>query len=528
MSHASSGTSTTGNGRSDDPILSTDGSVVVFTSRATNLLPDPVGGGVQLFLYDRRNRRATLISHAATSPSSGVLGGILGGGHHSVSGDGRWVAFASKADDLIAGQVEANAGGDVFLFDRATGANTLVSHAGFSSTQTGNGPSTAPAISGDGRYIAFESSASDLAAGQTGAGSIFVYDRVAGITTRVSASGGNPLAISADGRLIVFASGATNVVPGQVDTNAASDVFLWDRAAGTTTLVSHTPAAPTTTGNAASSLDSLSPVASVISADGRWITFYSEATDLVVGQTGNRAVFLFDRFSGAVTLVNGSAATETVFHNGYQPVISADGRFVAFARTPGSTGCFLHDRITGTTSLVSHLPSSEVLGGACSGPRLSADGSSVGFSSGASNLVADDLNEAEDAFLHVNPSPGRDFYTLPPCRLVDTRLGQGPALASGVKRAFLAHGVCGIPATARAIAANITVVQPAAGGYLAVQAGDAADLETSPLIFSAGQVRSNSAIVSLAYDGTGTLAVTPFLAGAGVVHVVVDVSGWFE
>ncbi|HBL30015.1 MAG TPA: hypothetical protein DD490_24515 [Acidobacteria bacterium] len=525
VSHASSGTSTTGNGRSDDPILSTDGSVVVFTSRATNLLPDPVGGGVQLFLYDRRNRRATLISHAATSPSSGVLGGILGGGHHSVSGDGRWVAFASKADDLIAGQVEANAGGDVFLFDRATGANTLVSHAGFSSTQTGNGPSTAPAISGDGRYIAFESSASDLAAGQTGAGSIFVYDRVAGITTRVSASGGNPLAISADGRQVVFTGG--------------SNVYLWDRVLATTRLVSRSLASPTTPGNGPSSLGT-SDNPQVLSADGRWVVFASTATDLVPGQAGGHpGIFLFDRISGTVSQVSAWAGSLTTS----QPALSGDGRFVAYGSEAhdlvpgqvdsiGSPDFFRFDREAGTTSLISHVPASAVTTGKAlsdatlEGPRLSADGAWSTFASLSPDLVPGDRDGTKDAFLDANLLPGRDFYTVSPCRLIDTR--KGPALVSGGRSVLPAHDLCSIPATARAVAANVTVIQPSGAGYLTFHAGDSGPETTSTLTFAAGQLRSNNAIIPLAFDGTGTFAVTPLVAGNGSVHLTVDVSGWFE
>lgn len=123
-----------------------------------------------------------------------------------------------------------------------------------------------------------------------------------------------------------------------------------------------------------------------------------------------------------------------------------------------------------------------------------------------------------------------DLYTLAPCRLIDTRQPDGdhgsPALQPGVARSFLLTGRCGIPETAHALALNITVIQPAAGGYLQAFPGDLAEAETSVLNFQAGDVRAGNAIVSLARDGAGTLKLR---AGAGSqVEVVVDVMGYFS
>jgi Tol biopolymer transport system component len=554
VSHANGSFSTAGDAGSLDPLLSADGSVAVFQSDASNLVSGPgsafsVG---QLYLYERSTGGGTLISHTAASPSTRASGRISRDGYYAVSGDGRWVAYAHTGLDLVAGQVDGNNGGDVFLFDRATGANLLVSHASSSPAQTGNGASAGPAISADGRYVAFSSKASDLVPGQAGAGRIFLFDRITGTTTRVSAAGSLnnstiPLAISADGRWLLFTSDADNVVPGQVGGMNGGEVFLWDRVSGSTLLVSHIPASPVTTGNGMSNLGQAGiPNPPVLSADGRWVTFFSNATNLVSGQTGGQgAIFLFDRIAGTVTLVSHSTASPTASRYAFDSAISADGRFITFGSwdidlVPGqvdqelgfTTDFFLYDRMAGTTALVSHIPSSEVTSGALGAGtqgRLSADGAWVVFNSPSPDLVAGDHDGVSDIFLYANVLPGRRFFTVTPCRLLDTRQGgQGPALTSGLRRTVLAHGACGIPATARALAVNVTATQPSAAGYLILHAGDIAADSTSTLNFSSGQTRSNSAVIALAYDGTGTLAVTPFVTGGGTVQVIVDVSGYFE
>jgi len=552
VSHTSGSQTTASGSGSREPQVSADGSVVVFENGELDAIITS-----QLYLYDRPTGGITLISHAAGLPSTPSSTAFYLSGHEAVSGDGRWVAYSHYGTDLTAGQVDGNGSGDIFLFDRTTGESTLVSHASSSPVQTGDAGSFAPAISGDGRYIAFASNASNLVTGQAGAGGIFLYDRSAGTATRVSNSGSSPLAISTDGRWVVFTSDAADVVPGQVDSNAAADVFLWDRVSGSTLLVSHTPGSPVTSGNAVSGLGTLTPSPPVLSADGRFVAFSSDATDLITGQTGSQSsVFLFDRVTGTVTLVSRSAASPMTTGDGYsgEPVISADGHFVAFASFAGdlvpgqidvgsgSSGYdfFLYDRIAGTTALMSHIPSSSVTSGKIgasaasplSSPRLSADGAWAAFSSSSPDLVANDHDGAADAFLYANPLPGRDLFTVPPCRIVDTRqMAQGPALTSGLRRTIPVHGVCGVPATARAVAANVTVTQPSAVGYLIFHAGDVAPGVTSVINFAAGQTLANNAILPLAFDGSGLLGVTPFVGGSGgngTVHLVIDVSGYFE
>src|SRR5439155_1436556 len=197
----------------------------------------------------------------------------------ALSADGRFVAFVSFATNLVAG--DTNGATDVFVHDRQTGTTERVSVA--SDGKKGNDGSRGAALSADGRFVAFHSTPTNLGPGDTnGATDVFVHDRQTGTTERVSvASGGTEgngfsagPALSADGRFVAFHSTATNLVAG--DTNGKTDVFVHDRQTGTTERVS--VASDATQGNNASSYPALS-------ADGRFVAFHSDATNLVAGDT---------------------------------------------------------------------------------------------------------------------------------------------------------------------------------------------------------------------------------------------------
>ncbi len=160
--------------------------------------------------------------------------------------------------------------------------------------------------------------------------------------------------------------------------------------------------------------------------------------------------------------------------------------------------------------------------------RLSASWSGGGLSSwldpentGATTVQGIDL-----------ATPATDFYTLTPCRVLDTRdpsgLYGGPALAAGIPRSFDLAGLCGIPAEAQAVSVNITVTGPTATGYLRAYPGGVIPPLASAINFSAGQTRANNAILPLAADGQGTLTFEASLATAGAVHLIVDVNGYFQ
>ncbi|NEP39177.1 MAG: calcium-binding protein [Okeania sp. SIO2H7] len=264
----------------------------------------------------------------------------------------------------------------------------------------GNNFSINPSISADGRYIAFESSASNLVIGDTNnLPDIFIADRQSQTTSIISVNsfgeGGNLSSfnpsVSGDGRFVVFESNATNLVEG--DSNNTTDIFLRDTLTATTTLVSVDSFGDR--GNAAS-------VNPSISADGRFIVFESDATNLVAGDTNNaRDIFLRDALTETTTKISIDSLCNTANLSSFNPVISADGRFIAFdsfaanlveGDTNNTRDIFVRDRETGIVSLVSGNSSSIT-------PSISADGRFIAFDSRATNLISGDTNDARDIFM---------------------------------------------------------------------------------------------------------------------------------
>ena len=265
-----------------------------------------------------------------------------------------------------------------------------------------------PSVSADGRYVSFFSHANNLVAGDTNSASdVFVHDRQTGITQRVSvdsaggqANGGSfEPSISADGRYVSFPSNATNLVPG--DTNFAADVFVHDRQTGVTQRVSVDSA-----GGQANSTSVLSS----ISADGRYVGFPSDATNLVIGDTNNAYdVFVHDRQTGATERVSVDSAGGEGDLGGDEPSISADGRYVSFTSystnlvagdTNSTYDVFVHDRQTALTERVSVDSAGGEGDSSSTRPFISGNGRYVSFTSGATNLVAGDTNSTNDVFVH--------------------------------------------------------------------------------------------------------------------------------
>jgi Tol biopolymer transport system component len=338
-----------GNNASYYPSISADGRYVAFESAASNLVPGDTNGCDDVFVHDRQTAATTRVSVSSAGDQ-----GNYGSRYPSVSSDGRYVAFDSLATNLVPG--DTNGKYDVFIHDRQTGATTRVSVS--SAGDQGNSHSSDPLISADGRYVAFDGLATNLVPGDTnGYGDVFVHDRQTGATTRVSVSSagaqGNGSSsypsISADGRYVAFESSATNLVPG--DTNNKWDVFVHDRQTAATTRVSVSSAGAQGDG---SSGGSYSYTSNSISADGRYVALYSYATNLVPGDTnGNYDVFVHDRQTAVTTRVSVSSAGEQGYGSSYHPSISADGRYVAFdssasnlvpGDTNGSRDVFVHDR----------------------------------------------------------------------------------------------------------------------------------------------------------------------------------------
>jgi Tol biopolymer transport system component len=349
------------------------------------------------------------------SVSSKGAQGNLPSWAEGISANGRYVVFSSGSAGLV--PRDTNRRQDAFLRDRNTGRTTRVSVS--SSGRQGKaardpfGGSAAEAISAGGRYILFRSDAPNLVSGDTnGVQDIFIRDRKTHRTTRVSIGGGGRQAngpsdfavLSPNGRYVAFSSGASNLVPG--DTNRAPDVFVRDRAKGTTQRISVSSRARQANRESEQS---------AISADGRYVAFESGASNLVPGDTNATTdVFVRDRRTGRTTRVSvnsrGKQGTGDRTHNGSNgPSISADGRYVAFHSgasnlvphdTNRTMDIFMHDRVTGNTQRVSVSSSGAQANGENIGaPRISADGRYVAFASMASNLIPRDVNDITDAFV---------------------------------------------------------------------------------------------------------------------------------
>jgi Tol biopolymer transport system component len=282
------------NGSSGLASISTDGRYVVFASSASNLVAGDTNNAEDVFVRD-------LV--AGTTTRVGVLGQAS---IPQISADGRYVVFVGK-------------GLDIFVHDMVT------------NTTTQAGVDVQPDISADGRYVVFQSSAGNLVPGDTnGVRDVFVRDMIAGTTIRVSvdsaesqATGGNSFEpqISGDGRYVVFESNATNLIIG--DTNGSSDIFVRDLVNGTTVRASVDSTG--LQGNGGSNHAS-------ISSDGRYVVFQSDASNLVAGDSNARQdIFMHDLLTGTTTRLSVDSAGGQANHHSLIPTVSADGSQVAFA-----------------------------------------------------------------------------------------------------------------------------------------------------------------------------------------------------
>jgi len=342
--------------------------------------------------------RVSVASEGTQSSTGGVL--------HSFSADGRFVAFGSDAANLVPG--DTNARSDVFVYDRQTHTTERVSLA--SDGSQGNDHTYESAISGDGRFVAFQSFATNLVPGDAnGHRDIFLYDRALDTVTRINLAPGGAEAneisqqpaINADGRYVAFSSRASNLVAG--DTNNLWDIFVYDRQADSLERVSVVSGGAQSTGGSGSYQPSLSP-------DGRFVTFYSEATNLVTGDTNDASdIFVHDRQTHITERVS-VASDGTQGHAGAwsASAISADGRFVAFESASGnlvpgdsntSTDIFVYDRQTDTVQRVDVASDGTEANSGAYWAGMTPDARYVAFYSHSTNLVPGDTNLKGDIFV---------------------------------------------------------------------------------------------------------------------------------
>jgi Tol biopolymer transport system component len=381
------------------PVTSADGRYVAFESNASNLVSGDTNGVQDIFVHDRQTGETVRVSVA----SDGTQGNDNSYAP-SISADGQLVAFGSRANNLVAG--DTNGYPDIFVHDLRSGKTELVSLA--SDGTHGNYDSYAPALSADGRYVAFESWADNLVAGKPNdEKDIFIHDRLSGKTERVSVASDGTLSnsysaspsVSADGRLVAFFSYSDNLV--EEDTNRVRDVFVHDCQSGETKRVSVSSDGTQANG---SSYDLL------ISANGRFVAFASDASNLVSGDTnGVSDVFVHDLQGGETVRVSLASDGRQGNSRSYDPpTISADGRFVAFTSaaynlvngdTNLSHDVFVHDRQSGETRRVSLAVDGAQGNDHSIEPSISADGRFVAFASAASNLAYSDTNGVADVFV---------------------------------------------------------------------------------------------------------------------------------
>jgi Tol biopolymer transport system component len=446
------------NGASTGISLTRDGRYLALGSSASNLVPGDTNGFSDMFVRDMRTGTVRLVSRTA---AGGLANGHSGG--YTVSADGRFVAFESRATNLVPG--DTNERSDVFVRDLRTGRTSILSVA-VGGGQSG-GDSTWPTVSADGRRVLFSSGASFVVPGDgNGTVDAFLADTGRAVLPRVVPQGNrdsSELSLSPDGRYAAFASFATNLVRG--DTNQVVDLFVRDLRTGATTRASvanngaqvepltylHFFSPTVSDGGrvVAFNDDSTKLVrndpedyadafardtvrrttvrASVpyragegvrdayttqgsLSRDGRYLAFSSSTWTLVPGDTNGRSdVFVRDlRLGRTVRASVRTGGTQALGGDSNLASMSPSGRYLTFASratnlvpgdTNGTADMFLRDLTTGVTSRVSVGADGAQGNGESGGGDVSSDGRYVAFVSSASNLVAGDTNGTADVFV---------------------------------------------------------------------------------------------------------------------------------
>lgn len=395
--------------------LSADGRYVAFESDADNLTFNDTNSCVDVFVRDQLRGTTTLVSVGTNGANADAPSA-----EEVISADGRFVAFSSTADNLVPG--DNNSARDVFIRDLQAGTTTLVS-VNNPGTGSGNGDSSAPLISANGRYVFFSSTAQNLAPVSFNAANLFVRDLQAGKTIALTTSGfsSGPV-ISQDGKRFAY---ALNLGP--------QTVCVYDLSAGRLIYSNTQPyligydlsgdgnsLALSLRSNTANYLEVVSLATSAnqivesnstsvyqnlgLSADGGKLV----CTKAPSNGPGTKQVFIFDVASGAVQLVSHSQGGGPSAGNSDSPQINADGRFVIYRSdapdmvpndTNGQPDLFLYDQQTGSNTLLSISLSSEGSGNNRSlTPFFSPDGKSLVYCSWASDLVGKDFNNNSDVF----------------------------------------------------------------------------------------------------------------------------------
>jgi uncharacterized repeat protein (TIGR01451 family) len=379
--------------QSDMPAISGYGRFVAFVSLADNLVPEDTNGFADTFVHDRLTNVTERVSVSNRGRQGNEHSGLIGvAAYPAISGDGRFVAFVSQADNLVSKDNNVNA--DVFVRDRLLGTTerVTVNSAGEEADIGGEGP----AISADGRFVVFQSQAQNLVPGGNPflfVDQVYIHDRETGATEIISVNAagepGNSLNvqadISADGRFVVFSSFADNLVPEPQSSNL--QVYLRDRVTGTIELI---------TENAAGEAGDGASVNPSVSLDGRFVAFQTNSGNLIGDGNFESHILVKDRVTGTFERVSATSTGEPADLLSEHPDITPDGRFVAFfslatnlvpSDTNNRRDIFVRDRLTGTVVRVSVSTAGEEGNSESQWPTIADDGLVTAFQSSADNLV---------------------------------------------------------------------------------------------------------------------------------------------
>ncbi|MER5915149.1 hypothetical protein ABT124_33000 [Streptomyces sp. NPDC001982] len=390
------------NGPSERASISADGRLVVFTSHASNLVRGDRNDCSDVFLRDLDRGTTVRVDRGRNGTESNGCTGI----DPIISADGRYVVFSADSTNLVRGVCDGRS--HIYRTDLRTGETVLASAA--ADGTRGNGDSMRPTVSADGRYVAFATSAGNLIPGDTPASTwdTVVRDMATGKVVRTSAAvDGTPgdaasdgTQISADGRYITFFSNATNLVAD--DTNKKVDEFLHDTTTGRTTRLSV---------SAAGVQSDQITIGGTISDDNRYVVLNSHATNLTADSpdTGQNHIYLQDLTEGTLQLLDKGADGVPAPGGTFWASITGDGRHVPMASAGGGL-------VAGDTNNVRDIFVADLPGPTLRRVSVGADGQqadaasyfpdadqharAVVFTSYATNLVAGDTNGRPDVFLH--------------------------------------------------------------------------------------------------------------------------------
>lgn len=429
-------------GESSEASISADGNYITFNSNGDNLVSNDANGCSDIFVYDvnsGKTMRVSVSSNGSESDSNSY--------ESSISADGRYITFASYASNLVEG--DSGYHSDIFVHDRNSKTTTRISVS--STGEEADGDSFAPSISGDGHYVVFLSKAYNLVNTTLSSNyygiHIFIHDMVSGTTENIPILNSSEfsyygqVSISSNGRYIIYKSGKGSPVSAALSMDPMSEedsyndlpesendplpdydkVLVYDRITGITKNIGLSSSGEEANG------DCYEPS---ISADGRYVTFSSFADNLVSGDNNQMSdIFIRDRLLGTTNRISVSSNGSETDYDSYSSSISPDGTHVAFASwaanlvsgdTNNCADIFVRDLISGITKRISISYNGEESNGASYNygdrftnsafkPSLNNDGSLVAFSSYATNLVPFDSNGYSDVFLYC---PVTNFYTV--------------------------------------------------------------------------------------------------------------------